>query len=104
MSAGIWLGLANGGQQYEIREQKEREIKILCPCPPPRCVTFRQWAFLVAQTVKNLPANAGVPDPIPGWGRSPGEGHGNPVFLSGESHGQRRLVGYSPWSHRVGHD
>jgi len=27
-----------------------------------------------------------------------------PVFLPGESHGQRSLVGYSPWSHRVGHD
>ena len=27
-----------------------------------------------------------------------------PVFLSGESHGQRNLVGYSPWDRRVGHD
>ena len=28
-----------------------------------------------------------------------------PVFLPGKSHGQRRLVGYSPWSHkRVGYD
>ena len=28
-----------------------------------------------------------------------------PVFLPGELHGQRRLVGYSPWGHkRVGHD
>ena len=27
-----------------------------------------------------------------------------PVFLSGKSHGQRSLVGYSPWGHkRVGH-
>ena len=23
-----------------------------------------------------------------------------PVFLPGESHGQRRLVGYSPWDHK----
>ena len=31
-------------------------------------------------------------------GRSPG-GHGNPLqyFFPGESHGQRNLVGYSPW-------
>ena len=36
---------------------------------------------------------------IPGSGRSPGGGHGNPtlVFLPGESHVQRSLVGYSPW-------
>ena len=27
-----------------------------------------------------------------------------PVFLPGESHGQRSLVGYSPWDHRVGHN
>ena len=28
-----------------------------------------------------------------------------PVFLPGQSHGQRRLAGYSPWGHkRVGHD
>ena len=35
---------------------------------------------------------------IPGLGRSPGGGHGNPlpVFLPGESHGQRSLVGYGP--------
>ena len=26
------------------------------------------------------------------------------VFLPGESHGQRSLVGYSPWGRRVGHD
>ena len=35
---------------------------------------------------------------IPGLGRSPGEGNGNPLqeLLPGESHGQRSLVGYSP--------
>ena len=28
-----------------------------------------------------------------------------PVFFSGKSHGQRSLVGYSPWgSKRVGHN
>ena len=27
-----------------------------------------------------------------------------PVFLPGESHGQRNLAGYHPWSARVGHD
>ena len=40
---------------------------------------------------------------IPGSGRSPGEGNGNPlqcVFLPGKSHGQRSLAGYSPWDHK----
>ena len=27
-----------------------------------------------------------------------------PVFLPGKFHGQRSLVGYSPWGRRVGHD
>ena len=27
-----------------------------------------------------------------------------PVFLLGESHGQRSLAGYGPWGRRVGHD
>ena len=36
---------------------------------------------------------------IPGWGRSPGGGHGNPLQYSRleNPHGQRSLVGYSPW-------
>ena len=37
---------------------------------------------LVAQTVKNLPANAGEPGSIPGSGRSPGEGNGYPLQYS----------------------
>ena len=36
-------------------------------------------ASLVAQMVKNLPANAGDKGSIPGLGRSPGEGNGNPL-------------------------
>ena len=50
--------------------------------------------------VKNPPANAGdLRDSVsfPRLGRSPGEGHGNPlVFLPGESHGQMSLEGYIP--------
>ena len=51
--------------------------------------------------VKNPPANAGdVSDAgsIPGSGRSPGRAwQPTPILLPGESHGQRSLVGYSPW-------
>ena len=37
---------------------------------------------------------------IPGLGRSPGKGHGNPLQYSclEKPHGQRSLVGYSPWN------
>ena len=39
---------------------------------------------------------------IPGSGRSPGEGNGNPLQYSclEKSHGQRSLVGYGPQSHK----
>ena len=39
-------------------------------------------ASLVAQTVKNLPANEGDPGLIPGLGRSHGEGNHNPLQSS----------------------
>ena len=46
---------------------------------------------------KESACNAGDAGSIPGLGRSPGEGHGNPLqYLPGESHGQRCLAGYSP--------
>ena len=56
----------------------------------------------VVLVVKNPPANAGdVRDAglTPGSGRSPEGGHGNPLQYSclENPHGQRILVGYSPW-------
>ena len=57
-------------------------------------------ASQVALVVKNLPVMEetylGL---IPGLGRSPGGGHGNPLQYSylENPHGQRSLVGYSPW-------
>ena len=53
---------------------------------------------------KNPPADAADSGSIPGSGRSPGEGNGQPtpVFLPGESCGQRSLAGYSPWGHTCG--
>ena len=69
------------------------------------CVHTLLGASQVALVVKNLPANAGdVSDAssIPGLGRSPGEGTGNPLQYSclENPHGQRRLAGYSPWDHK----
>ena len=45
---------------------------------------------------KEFTCNAGDPGSMPRLGRSSGEGHGNPVFLPGNPHGQRSLVNYSP--------
>ena len=58
----------------------------------------------MAQWVKDLPTNAGDTGDaglIPGLGRSPGRGNGNPLKYSRLQtvlHGQRSLVGYRPWA------
>ena len=47
---------------------------------------------------KESTCNAGDLGLIPGLGRSPGGGHGNPLqyFSLKNPHGQRSLAGYSP--------
>ena len=51
---------------------------------------------------KESDCNAGDPGSIPGLRRCPWrrEWQPTPVFLPGEFHGQRSLVGYSPWNHK----
>ena len=48
--------------------------------------------------VTNSPANVGDEGSVPGLGQP------TPVFLPGESHGQRSLAGYSPQGCTVGDD
>ena len=61
---------------------------------------MKEWASLVAQMIKNPPTmqetqirSLGCEDT---WRRE-WESLRTPIFLPGESHGQRSLVGYSPW-------
>ena len=66
------------------------------------------WLW-VSNIVQEAPRDQGHPQEkdvtdvgsIPGLGRSPGGGNGNPLwYLPGESHGQMSLAGYSPWSQK----
>ena len=62
-------------------------------------------ASRVALEVKNLPTNSGdIRDKgsVPGFGRSPGGGHGNPLKYSclEDLNGQNSLAGCSPWDHK----
>ena len=58
-----------------------------------------EWTSLVAQMVKWLPTMRETQIQSLGWDDLLEEGQ---VFLPGESHRQRSLVGYSPWgSQRV---
>ena len=54
----------------------------------------------MAQDGKASAHNVGDPGLIPGLGRSPRKGNGNPLHLPGKFHGLRSLVGYNPWSHK----
>ena len=58
--------------------------------------------FPGGSVVKKPPANAGDTGLIPGLGRPPRGGHGDPIlsFLPGKSHGERSLAGSSPWGHK----
>ena len=51
--------------------------------------------------VKNPPANAGDAGEVgstPGWGRSSGRGHGNPLqYCCLENPCKKSLVSHSPW-------
>ena len=56
-----------------------------CPAEVQPCnlkLPGLQGASLVARLVKNPPASAGEAGSIPGLGRSPGGGHGNPLQYS----------------------
>ena len=92
MTMSWWLALTLGqgssgresrGRQICRRGQKEKQVGSLC---------FLPNAFPGGTVVKNLPDNAGD-------ARSSGEGNGSPLQRSclGDFHGQRSLVGYSPW-------
>ena len=60
---------------------------------------YRDWCFPGGSTSKDFVCNAGGgPGLIPGLGRFLEKGWlPTPVFLPGEFHGQRSLVGYTPW-------
>ena len=64
----------------------ENQSLILCTCFPGD------------SEVKASAWKAGDPGWIPGSGRAPGEGNGNPLRYS--CHGQRSLAGYSPWGRK----
>ena len=59
-------------------------------------------ASLVAQTVNNVPAMQETRVQSLGWEDPLEKGmQSTPIFWPREFHGQRSLVGYSPWSHKT---
>ena len=64
-----------------------------------KCIVDYTKGFPGASDGKESACNAGDPCLIPWLRRSSGGGHGNPLQYSclENPHGQRSLVGYSPW-------
>ena len=78
-------------------------ISIIIPLAP---ASLERWSdnryiqgFHGGSDGKEFSCNVGDLGLIPGLERSPGGGHGNPLQYSylENPHGQRSLVGYSPW-------
>ena len=63
--------------------------------------TCLEWTSLVAQTVKRLSTMQETWVRSLGW-EDPwrGKWQSTPVLLPGKFHGQRSLVGYSPWGRK----
>ena len=61
-----------------------------------------ETGFLGDSDGKESACNAGDLGSFPELGRSPGEGHGNPLQCSclENPHGPRTPAGYSPWGHK----
>ena len=64
--------------------------------------TISLLGFPGGSEVKVPASNVGDPGSIPGSGRSPAEGNGNPLQYSclGNPMDGKGTVGYSPWGHK----
>ena len=74
-----WIQYHNHQRQYDL-EHLHSGKESTCQCRRPR---FNLWFGRIPWDRKWQPT---------------------PVFLPKKFHGQRSLVDYSPWGHRVGHD
>ena len=79
-----------------------KKLKIELPYDPAIAllgIYMEKIGFLGGSDNKESAYNAGDQSSIPGLGRSPGRGHGNPLQYSclENSNRQKCLKGYSPW-------
>ena len=100
------LKRAPGCSQWEMSFPVEKQTSYLLS-KALTLMSGRIWAipthgFPGGSAGKESACNAGDLGLIPGLGRSPGKGHDNPLQYSclENPHGQRSLVGYSPWGRK----
>ena len=96
----------SGGEMLCIKQFPDYRVYILLVCvfqQQDHCLTFSEcMSFPGGSDSKEPACNVGDLGSVPGLGRSPGGGHGNPLQYSHLENppGQRSLVGYSPWSRK----
>ena len=101
------MALTDAGGESDITQTELWEDGL--GCRPRKAVWKRRMGEMgIARAYSGFPAgsvgkecayNAEDLGSVPGWGRSPGGGHGKPLQYSclGNPHGQSSLLGYSPW-------
>ena len=94
-----------GGGKHEVTHSRAADLKLQHVDSSIKGDCKEPQASLAAQLVKNPPAMQETPIPSLGWEVPCRRAwQPTPVFLPGESHGQRSLAGYSPRGRRVGRD
>ena len=100
----------------QINVLAPNNLSFLLPlCPPSFLVKISilnyssllsEWVFPSGSDSRESTCNVGDLGSTPGLVRSPGGGHGNPLQYSylENPHGQRSLMGYSPWGLKVRHN
>ena len=77
-----WGWEVHNSTLQEIRTLEVKPLSLTCRTTHLKDLGFAcagQDVSQVVLVVKNPPFNAGDLDSIPGWGRPPGGGHGNPL-------------------------
>ena len=93
-----WMGVGFEGESIYVRVS---QVELVVENPPANAGNIGD-----AGSIPGSRRSLGQEDPqlrkIPGLGRSPGGGHGNPLQYSclENPHGQKSLVGYSPSCHK----
>ena len=103
LSASLGFSGNSGGQESTCNTRDPGSIPGLGRSPGEAIVYPLQCGLPWWLRCKEFTCSVGDLGPIPGLGRYPVGGHSNPLQYSGldTPHGQRSLVGYSPWGHKV---
>ena len=99
----IFLNFRWGLYKQNIWNSKERSISgVIKKYWHSGIQVFISEGFSGSSDGKESACNAGDLGLIPGLGRSPEGGHDSPLYYSclENPHGQRSLVGYSPWGRK----